>query len=141
MKVEPYLFFEGRCDEAIALYREAVGAEVTFLTRYRDSPEPCQEGQLSPDAVMHANLRIGDSMVMVSDGMCRGDAAFQGFSLTISLNDEDEARRMFTALGEGGQVIMPLGKTFWSPCFGMMKDRFGVTWFILVHPPGCAEAC
>ncbi|MBF0585174.1 MAG: VOC family protein [Magnetococcales bacterium] len=137
MKVEPYLFFEGRCEEAIDLYRRVLGAEVTFLLRYRESPEP-PEHWPNPDVgdrVMHANLRLGDTMVMLSDGMCNGKPGFEGFSLTVSLTDTGEAGRIFAALSVDGQVRMPLGKTFWSPCFGMVQDRFGVTWFILVQEP------
>ncbi|MBF0147794.1 MAG: VOC family protein [Magnetococcales bacterium] len=142
MNVEPYLFFEGRCDEAITLYRNVLGAEVTFLMRFRDSPEPPEHWPSADagDKVMHANLRIGDTMVMVSDGRCDGQASFKGFSLTLSLTDAGTAERIFTALSEGGQVQMPLGKTFWSPCFGMVQDRFGVAWFVMVHEPpsgGC----
>ncbi|MBF0108920.1 MAG: VOC family protein [Magnetococcales bacterium] len=135
MKVEPYLFFEGRCEEAIDLYRRVLGAEVTFLMRYRESPEPSEHwpNPEAGDKVMHANLRLGDTMVMVSDGQCGGKAGFEGFSLTVSLADVGEAERIFAAMSDGGQVRMPLGKTFWSPCFGMVTDRFGVGWFIVVH--------
>lgn len=132
MRVEPYLFFEGRCDEAIEFYRNAIGAEVTALMRFKEHPEPatCPEG--SEEKVMHANLRIGNTSVMVSDGRCGGDAAFHGFALTISLKDEAEAKRMFAALSDGGMVQMPLAKTFFSPCFGMVADRFGVSWMVMV---------
>ena len=132
MQVQPYLFFEGRCDEAIAFYRGALGAEVTMLMRYKESPDPgaCRPGM--EDKVMHAALRIGDAVVFVSDGHCEGQARFEGFSLSLTVADEAEAERLFAALADGGQVRMPLGKTFFSPRFGMVTDRFGVLWMILV---------
>ena len=137
MHIEPYLFFEGRCAEAVEFYREALGAEVTMLMRYKDSPEPAPPGKLPPgseDKVMHASLRIGDTTVMASDGLCQGPPRFQGFSLSITVPDETRADKIFAALADRGQVQMPLGKTFWSPRFGMLTDRFGVGWMIGVPP-------
>jgi PhnB protein len=130
MKVEPYLFFEGRCDEAIEFYRRTLDAEVVMLMRYKDSPDP----QMSPagEKVMHAALRIGDTTVMASDGRCQSSPSFQGFSLSITVRDTAEAQRRFAALADGGQVQMPLAKTFFSPQFGMVADRFGVSWMIIV---------
>lgn len=132
MKVEPYLFFEGRCEEALEFYRKALGAEVKMLMRYKENPDKgsCQPG--TEEKVMHAELRVGNTTVMVSDGRCTGHPAFQGFALTLSLTNEAEAERYFAALSDGGQVQMPLAKTFFSPRFGMVKDRFGVLWMILV---------
>jgi PhnB protein len=135
MNVEPYLFFEGRCEEAVEFYRKALGAEVTMLMRYKDSPEPPPPGKLPPGSeqkVMHASLRIGDSTVMASDGLCQGQPSFQGFSLSITVPDEARADKIFTALSDRGQVQMPLSKTFWSRRFGMVTDRFGVGWMISV---------
>ena len=137
MAITPYLFFEGRCEEAIEFYRQALGAEVQMLLRMKDSPEPPPEGTLPPekrDKVMHASLRIGDALVMASDGHCSGSASFSGFALSLPARDEGQARERFAALAEGGQVRMPLGKTFWSPCFGMVSDRFGVLWMVDVGP-------
>jgi PhnB protein len=137
MRVEPYLFFDGRCEEAIEFYRKALGAEVTMLMRYKESPEPPPPGMIPPGSenkVMHSNLRIGETMVMASDGNCQGKPSFQGFSLSVTAPNEAEAKRMFAALADGGQVQMPLGKTFFSPCFGMVADRFGVSWMIIVTP-------
>ena len=134
-KVQPYLFFDGRCDEAIDFYRKALDAEVTTLLRFKDSPEPPQPGMCPPgsdDKVMHANLRIGETMVMASDGRCGGQPRFEGFALSVSVPTEAEADRPFAALANGGQVQMPLAKTFFSPSFGMVSDRFGVSWMILV---------
>lgn len=132
MQVEPYLFFEGRCEEALEFYRRALGAEVTALMRFKESPDPgmCQPG--AEDKVMHAVVRIGNTSIMASDGRCEGPAGFQGFSLSIALSDQAEAERLFAALSDGGQVQMPLTKTFWSPLFGMVADRFGVSWMINV---------
>jgi PhnB protein len=126
------LFFDGRCDEALEFYRTAMGAETTFLMRFKESPDrvSCPPG--AEDKVMHANLRIGDSTIMVSDGRCSGQANFQGFSLSITVNDTAEAERVFAALSDGGQIQMPLTQTFFSPRFGMVADRFGVSWMIIV---------
>ena len=132
MQVEPYLFFNGRCEEAIDFYRKALGAEVTVLMRYEECPNPEEIPPGAENKVMHANVRIGETMLMVSDGRCEGQPNFQGFSLSISPADETEAKRLFTALSDGGEVQMPLEKTFWSPCFGMVADRFGVSWMINV---------
>jgi PhnB protein len=134
MQVQPYLFFDGRCEEAIEFYRKAIGAEVQMLMRYKDNPESM--GAMSPpaDKVMHACLRIGESNIFASDGHCQGKPAFQGFSLSLTARNEAEAERWFERLGEGGKVQQPLIKTFFSPRFGMLADRFGVSWMILVTP-------
>jgi len=135
MTIEPYLFFEGRCDEAVEFYRQALGAEVGALMRYKESPEPHQPGALPPGSenkVMHGVLRIGDTTVMVSDGRCSGKPDFRGFALTINAPDVAQADRMFAALADGGQVQMALAKTFFAPRFGMVTDRFGVLWMIIV---------
>jgi PhnB protein len=135
MKVEPYLFFNGRCEEAIEFYRRALGAQVDMLMRMKDSPEPPPAAKQPPgweDKVMHANLRIGDTQVMASDGMPGSKPEFKGFSLSIEAPDEARARQMFDALADGGKVQMPLGKTFYSPCFGMVEDRFGISWMLIV---------
>lgn len=134
MQVEPYLYFEGRCEEALEFYRRALGAEVTALMRYKESPDPGMCAPGAEDKVMHANLRIGNTTLMASDGRCDGPPAFQGFSLSLSLTDEAEAKRLYAALSDGGQVRMALAKTFWSPLFGMVADRFGVLWMIMVTP-------
>jgi len=137
MQVEPYLFFEGRCEEAIEHYRKALGAEVTMLMRNKESPEPPSPDKLPPGSenkILHSSFRLGETTVMASDGFCSGKPSFQGFSLTVGAPNEAEAKRMFTALADGGQVRMPLSKTFFSPCFGMVADRFGVSWMIMVAP-------
>ena len=135
MLVQPYLFFDGRCEEAVEFYRRALGAEVEGLMRVKDSPDPYPAGMLPPgsgDKVMHVSFRIGDTTVMASDGKCAGKPNFQGFSLSLTARDAAEADRLFAALADGGQVQMPLGKTFYSPRFGMVADRFGVSWMVIV---------
>jgi PhnB protein len=135
MQVQPYLMFDGRCEEAIEFYKKALGAELTMLMRFKDSPDAPPPGAVPPGSdnkVMHATLRIGDSIVMASDGNCAGQTAFAGFSLSVMVNDTAEAQRVFNALAESGKVLMPLGKTFWSPGFGMLTDRFGVGWMVNV---------
>jgi len=137
MQVQSYLFFDGRCEEAIEFYRSKLGAKVEMLMRFKDSPEPAPPGMVPPGAeskVMHACLRIGDTAVMASDGRCMGQPSFQGFSLSLTAPDPAEAERLFAALGDGGQVQMPLAKTFFSPRFGMVADRFGVSWMVIVAP-------
>jgi PhnB protein len=134
MQVEPYLFFEGRCDEAIAFYGKAVGAKVSMLMRYKESPEPGATPHGAGDKVMHARLQVGDSTVYVSDGRCSGRPAFGGFALSLTVKDVTEAASLFASLADGGQVQMPLLKTFFSPSFGMLTDRFGLLWIIYVAP-------
>ena len=132
--VQPYLFFGGRCEEALEFYRTALGAQVEFLMRYKDSPEPTPPGRLPAgfeNKVMHATFRIGGATLMASDG-CEVGAKFGGFSLSLAVPTEAEADRAFAALAEGGKVGMPLGKTFWSPRFGMVTDRFGIGWMVSV---------
>jgi PhnB protein len=137
MQVQPYLFFDGRCDEAVEFYRKVLGAEVKMLMRFKEHPDPdatCAPG--SENNVMHANLRIGDTTVFASDGRGLGHPEFRGFALSLTVSDEAEAGRLFTSLADGGQVQMPLTKTFFSPSFGMVADRFGVSWMIYVVPRG-----
>ena len=137
MQVQPYLFFDGRCEEAIEFYKKALGAKVEMLMRFKDSPEPPQPGCMPPGAenkVMHASFRIGDTAVMASDGRCLGKPSFQGFTLSLNAANDAEAERLFAALGDGGQVQMPLTKTFFSSRFGMVADRFGVSWMVVVMP-------
>lgn len=132
MKLEPYLFFNGRCEEAITFYRRTLGAELLMLMRFKDSPEPAACGPVPGDKVMHASLRIGETSLMLSDGQCTGTPDFQGFALSVLVASEEEANQTFAALAEAGQVQMPLAKTFFSPRFGMVTDRFGVTWMVIV---------
>ncbi len=133
MSVQPYLFFGGRCEEAIDFYQKAIGAEVQMLSRFKESPQP-QEGlpECFADKVMHASFKVGETLLMASDGRCEGATTFEGFSLSITVADEAEAERVFQALSDGGLVVMPLEKTFWAPKFGMLQDRFGVSWMVSV---------
>jgi len=136
MQIQPYLFFDGRCEEAAEYYRRALGAEVTMLMRWKDHPEPQQPCMVSPgneNKVMHMRFRIGDTEVLASDGRCLGQPSFQGFALSLTAANEAEAERLFGALSDGGQVQMPLAKTFFSPSFGMVADRFGVSWMVYVE--------
>jgi PhnB protein len=138
MQVQPYLFFDGRCEEALDFYRAKLGAKIEMLMRIKESPEPPQPGMVPPgsgDKVMHACFRIGDTAVMASDGRCLGKPSFQGFSLSLTALNESEAERLFNSLADGGQVQMPLARTFFSPRFGMVADRFGVSWMVIVTPP------
>jgi PhnB protein len=137
MKVQPYLFFDGRCEEAIEFYKTAIGAEVLMMMRFKDSPEKPPPDRVAPnsdDRIMHASLRIGQTEVMASDGCADGQPEFKGISLSLSAADEAEADRLFEALAEGGKVQMPIGRTFFSPRFGMVADRFGVSWMVVVPP-------
>ena len=134
MQVQPYLFYEGRCEEALAFYRSALGAEVTMLMRFKESPDPGMVAPGTGDKVMHASFRIGETTVLASDGRCQGAPSFQGFSLSLTVPTEAEAERLFGVLSDGGQVQMPMTKTFFSPRFGMVADRFGVSWMLYVTP-------
>jgi PhnB protein len=142
MQVQAYLTFDGRCEEAIEFYRAALGAEVLMLMRFADAPaggpgEGCAGGPApAGDKIMHCALRIGETTLMASDGMSRGQPSFQGFSLALSPPDATEADRLFASLASGGQVQMPLAATFFASRFGMVADKFGVSWMIVVAPIG-----
>jgi PhnB protein len=133
-QVQPYVFFEGRCEEALEFYRRALGAEVTCLVRFKESPDPSMSPPGAAEKVMHATFRVGDSTVMASDGRCEGRPSFQGFALSVTVGSEADADRLFGALADSGQVHMPLTRTFFSPRFGMVADRFGVSWMVYVAP-------
>jgi PhnB protein len=134
MAIQPYLFFDGRCDEAIDFYVRALGAELTFLMRFKDGPDPAMVAPGTEDKVMHAALRVGEATLLLSDGSCGGRPSFQGFALSLTVPGETEAERAFASLAAGGEVQMPLAKTFFSPRFGMVADRFGVSWMVYVAP-------
>jgi PhnB protein len=133
MLVQPYLFLDGRCEEALDFYRKTLGAQVEMMMRFKESPEQTMVPPAGRDKIMHASFRIGDSVVMASDGRCLGQPTFQGFGLSLTVGDEAEADRVFGALADGGQVQQPLVETFFSPRFGMVADRFGVTWMVIVE--------
>ena len=133
--IQPYLFFNGQCEEAVEFYRTALGAEVEMMMRFKESPEPPKPGMVPPgfeNKIMHTSFRVGGTTVMASDGNSAEKANFDGFSLAISVANEAEADRVFGALSNGGKVQMPLNKTFWSPRFGMVTDRFGIGWMVSV---------
>ncbi len=137
MQVLPYLFFDGRCEEAANFYCSTLGAEITMLMRMKDGPEPTEECKAqipagSENKIMHMSLRIGEGTVHASDGRCQGKPDFKGFSLSLNPSNDAEAERLFAALAEGGQVQMPMGKTFYASRFGMVVDRFGVSWMVIV---------
>jgi PhnB protein len=134
--IQPYLFFDGKCEEALEFYKQAIGARVNMLIRYKDSPEPPPPGcgPQDPNKVMHANFSVGQSEIMASDGRAEGQPKFEGFALSISLPTPAEVDKVFNALAEGGGVELPLAKTFFSERFGMLVDKFGVFWMVLVTP-------
>jgi PhnB protein len=138
MLVQSYLFFEGRCEEALEFYKKAIGAEVKMIMRMKESPEPPPPGMCPPgsdDTIMHAEFSVGETLLMASDGRVSGKPSFKGVSLAITTKTEAEANRLFNALGEGGTVEMPMAKTFFSPAFGGVSDRFGVSWMVLADMP------
>jgi PhnB protein len=140
MHINPYLFFEGKTEEALNFYQKTIGAKVEALMKFKDAPPGACGGQTPDPAtankVMHASFRVGDSLVFASDGDCRQKANFDGFSLSLEAKNEDEAQKLFSALGEGGQVVMPLSETFFATRFGMLADRFGVKWMVVAMKPG-----
>jgi PhnB protein len=130
--------FNGRCDEAIDLYSKALGAELTFKMKYSEAPEPCPEGSIPADwndKVMHCSMKVGETTIMMSDGNSAEAPKFKGVSLTVVVDNEAQANQVFSGLGDGGSVVMPLGETFFSPRFGMVNDKFGVSWMVIVPKP------
>ena len=142
MQLQPYLFFDGQCEEALNFYKQALGAEVMMLMRFKESPEPLPSGMPagSENKVMHTSFRIGETTLMASDGRCQGQTAFQGFALALAVANEADVDRYFNALADGGQVQMPLDKTFWSLRFGMVTDRFGLCWMVSVADQKASRA-
>jgi PhnB protein len=134
-QVQPYLFFDGKCEEALEFYKGALGARVDMMMRFRESPDPVPAGQCAPnseDKIMHAAFRVGETLIMASDGMAGGKPEFKGFSLSVNAADAKQADQLFDALGKGGKVTMPMSRTFFSPRFGMVTDKFGVGWMVIV---------
>ncbi len=147
MQVQSYLFFNGRCEEAIEFYKKTLGAKVEMLMRFSDSPEqPSEQSSTGcapmgdPNKIMHSSFRIGDTVLMASDGMTEGPTEFKGFSLTLNPTNEADARRLFATLSDGGQVHQPLISTFFSPCFGVLADKFGMGWMIVVEQAAAVKA-
>ena len=142
MKTQTYLFFNGRCEEALDFYSKTLGAKVTGLMRFKDGPPPTEQCGLPPGSenkIMHSCFQVGENTVLASDGQCSGQLNFQGFSLALDVPDDAKAQKLFTALSEGGKVQMPLAKTFFASSFGMVADRFGVSWMILAAPVDVAS--
>lgn len=134
MQLQPYLFFEGRTEEAAEFYRQTIGAKIVMMMRFKESPSPHGTPVGGEEKIMHMTMRIGESTIMASDGRCSGSQKFDGFALSLTPKTDAEAQKLFDALAEGGQVQMPLGKTFFASSFGMLADRFGVMWMIHVAP-------
>jgi PhnB protein len=134
MEIQPYVFFEGRANEAIEFYKKALGAEVAMLTRFKESPDQSMITPGSEDKIMHCELRIGTQSILLSDGQCSGQGAFQGFSLSVTVDSIEEADKIFNAVADGGQVQLPLTETFFSKRFGMTMDKFGVAWMVYLKP-------
>ena len=137
MRVQPYLVFDGRCEEALTFYQKALGAEILSLMRFKDSPMPAACGARPPhseDKIMNACFQLGDSLLMASDGSCGGGPQFKGVSLSISLPEAEEANRIFAALADGGDVLVPMTGTFFAQRFGIVADRFGLSWIVLAAP-------
>src|SRR5512147_984957 len=135
MQVQPYLFFDGKCDEALEFYKRVLGAKVQMLMRFSEAPDQSMVTPESKNKVMHSTVQIGDTTIMASDGHCHGKPAFEGFSLSIDAASDTEAKRIFTALAEGGQIRMPMDKTFFASSFGMCADKFGVGWMVIKPLP------
>ena len=135
MQVQPYIFFDGRCEEAVNFYKTALNAEVTMMMRFKENPDPQPNpmgGKELDEKIMHASFKVGQTEVMASDGYAKGNPEFKGISLSVTAATENEAKKIFGALSEGGKATMPLSKTFYSPCFGMVNDKFGVSWMVIV---------
>jgi PhnB protein len=135
MKVQPYVFFDGKCDEALEFYQRTLGAKVTAVMRWKEAPDQSMVTAGQENKVMHSEFQVGETVILASDGRCMGKPSFQGFALTITADNDADAKRMFNALGDGGQVQMPLEKTFFASLFGMVADRFGVGWMVIVDLP------
>jgi PhnB protein len=132
MQVQPYLNFDGRCDEALEFYKKAIGAKVGMLMRFKEAPDKSMISPGNEEKIMHSAVQVGDAMVLMSDGRCTGKPNFHGIALAISAKTEAEADKLFNGLADGGRVTMPMAKTFFSPKFGMLADKFGVGWMVLV---------
>jgi len=134
MQIQPYLFFGGRADEAIAFYEEKLGARLVRRLRFKDNPDAAAPApETIADKIMHAQIEIGGNVVLLSDGHGAEGPNFQGFALTIAASGAEEVDRLFAALTDGGAVVQAPQKTFFSPRFAMAKDRFGVLWIVLAQ--------
>ena len=133
--VQPYIFFDGKCEEALDFYKGAIGAKVDMMMRFKEAPDQSQMQPNTGEKVMHASFHVGTTQVLASDGHCAGKPSFQGFGLALNAKDDAEAEKLFTAVGKGGQVLQPLTKTFFASKFGMVTDKFGINWMINCDAP------
>ncbi|HEX9448990.1 MAG TPA: VOC family protein [Dongiaceae bacterium] len=135
MQVQPYLSFDGRTEEAIKFYQKTLKAEIVMMLRFKESPDTSMVTPENAEKIMHSTIRVGDTTFMASDGHCTGKTSFQGFNMNIMADSEGDAERIFAALGDGGQVQMPMTPTFFADRFGMVVDRFGVSWMVMKPKP------
>jgi len=135
MNVQPYISFEGRAQEAIDFYKTALGAEVEVVMQFKDAPPDMQANMPNKDKVMHSAFKVGDTTIMATDGQCSGKSEFSGITLTIQANSDAEAEKLFNALAQGGKVNMPMSETFFATRFGMVADKFGVSWMVIHSKP------
>lgn len=131
--VQPYLFFDGKCEEALEFYKGAIGAKVDMMMRFKEAPDQSQMQPNTGEKVMHAAFHVGTTQVLASDGHCAGKPSFQGFGLALNAKNDAEAEKLFTAVGKGGQVLQPLTKTFFASKFGMVADKFGIMWMVMAE--------
>jgi PhnB protein len=131
--VQPYIFFDGKCEEALEFYKGAIGAKVDMMMRFKEAPDQSQMQPNTGDKVMHAAFHVGTTQVLASDGHCAGKPSFQGFGLALNAKNDAEAEKLFTAVGKGGQVLQPLTKTFFASKFGMVTDKFGIMWMVMAE--------
>lgn len=138
-KLDTYVFFDGTCNEALRFYERALDGKLDVMMTHAQSPMADQAPPGAGDRIMHAHLTLpGGGTLMASDDMPGQYKGMHGFSLSLTYDTADEARRYFDRLAEGGKVTLPLGKTFWSEAFGMLVDRFGTPWMVGIAspPPG-----
>ena len=131
--VQPYLFFDGKCEEALDFYKGAIGAKVDMMMRFKEAPDQSQMQPNTGEKVMHAAFHVGTTQVLSSDGHCAGKPSFQGFGLALNAKNDAEAEKLFAAVGNGGQVLQPLTKTFFASKFGMVADKFGIMWMVIAE--------
>ena len=130
MHINPYLIFDGRCEEAFRFYEKCFKGKIIAMLTHKGTPAEAHVPAAWIDKILHARLDIGDQVLMASDAPPGRYEKPAGFSVSLQVKDPAEAERLFNALAEKGEIRMPLEKTFWSPRFGMLVDRFGIPWMI-----------
>lgn len=135
MQINPYLVFNGQCEAAFKFYEKLLGGKITGIMTHANSPMANQVPPEWRDKVMHAHMTVGNSVLMGSDAPPQHFQKPQGFSVSIGVKTVEEGERIFKALSENGAVQMPFQKTFWSPGFGMLTDRFGIPWMVNCDQP------